>query len=688
MTTPHPDRRGSVAPLAVVAAVAMIAVGFYPLPLLMPNHAGIARQNLHYGVGAGVLTLGPVLALAAMPFAWLRALPGRAVRLLRRPPPLAFAILVGFLFAGLTVFVAYYAYHFAPITEDEIAQLWHARILLHGRLSLPADPNFEFFAVDNVIDRGAWYSQFPIGGPLVLALGYLMRAPWLLDPLLGAFTAVALYHFARRAFGETQGRAVAVLFTLAPVTLLMSASYMNHVPVLFLTVGSLALLTEWDRATTTVRRVLLAAAMGLAVGFMATIRPLDAVVVAVGLGVFQLTVLRREPPRWRDLLVEILFGVVGVAPLLYANWATTGGVFHFAYEVMWGPAHRLGFHADPQGHPYTPIAAAARAAKYVSELNTFVVEWPVPALLVAVAGLVSMRRATRWDALLLGLFGAQVLAYGLYWHDGEFLGPRFLYTIVPVVVILLARAPFLIADRWGGYWRHAAPLGVLACIAVAWLIPMGPYGALGDVRQVQRSRDSFKVDLAAATRAAGVHHALVLVHEPFSGRLMRRLWGVGFTRTAAAQVFAHGDACSVLSAVRLAEADTTSPLDERARFAAERIATYAPGAAPIHALDPAIHISSELSLTPECKTALASDARYGGLPFGVGLLLEPIGPAGRLNGDVIYAADLDDRNEALRSRFGDRTWYRAWAERAPDGSVYAVVGPYVAPPTLDVAPRP
>ncbi|MGH7670561.1 MAG: ArnT family glycosyltransferase [Gemmatimonadaceae bacterium] len=687
MTSPSGGSRLRIAPLAVIAALVLVGIGFYPLPLLIPGYAGIASHNLHYWVGAGVLTLGPVLALAAMPFAWVRAVPAGAVRWLRRPPPLAFALIVGVVFVGVSVLVAYYAYHFAPITEDAIAQLWHARILLHGRMQLPADPNFEFFAVDNVIDRGGWYSQFPIGGPLVLALGYLIHAPWLLDPLLGAFTAMALYHFARRAYGETQGRAVAVLFTLAPMILLMSASHMNHVPMLFLTVGALALLTEWERAVTGRRRLLTAGGIGLAVGFAATIRPLDAVVVAAGIGVFQLTVLRRDPRRWRDLLLEILCGVVGVAPLLYANWATTGGVFHFAYEVMWGPATRLGFHVDPLGRSFTPLAAAARAAKYVNELNIFVMQWPVPALLVAVAGLVSMRRATRWDALLLGLFGAQVTAYALYWHDGEFLGPRFVYTVVPVIIVLLARAPFLIADRWGGYWRHAAPLGVMACIGVAWLVPMGSYGAIGEVHQVRASRASFKVDLGAAVRAAGAHHALVFVHEPFSGRLMRRLWGVGFTRTAAAEVFAHSDACSILAAVRMAEADTTQPLSERASFAAERIATYAPGAAPIHALDPDIHISSELSLTPECKAALAADAQYGGLSFGVGLLLEPIDSTGRLDGDVIYAADLDDRNEVLRSRFGDRTWYRAWAEPAPDGSIRAVVSPYVAP-ALDAAPRP
>jgi hypothetical protein len=382
--------------------------------------------------------------------------------------------------------------------------------------------------------------------------------------------------------------------------------------------------------------------------------------------------IRHTPARWRELLVQRALGAIGVAPLLWGNWATTGGMLHFGYEVLWGPAHRLGFHVDPHGVAHTPLRALMLAAKYVSELNSYVVAWTLPALLVMVAGLVSMRRTSKWDALLFGLFTAQLVAYALYWHDGEFLGPRFLYTVLPVTVVLLARTPFLVAHRWGGYWRHGAPIAVLTMIAVAWLVPMSPYGAMGLANDVRGARTTFKVDIAAASSAANAHHALVFVHEPFSGRLMRRLWGLGFTRSQAAQVFAQGDACSVLEAVRMGEADSAmTPTD-----IASRIATYAPGAAPIRALDPTIRISSEQSLTPACKEALALDAAYGGMPFGPALLLEPIGSDGHLNGDVIYAVDLGDRNEALRARFGDRTWYRAWSQEGPDGSARAVVGPY------------
>ncbi len=675
MTGGRGPPRQQIPPLAVCAGLVLFLVGVFPLPRIVPD-GGLWAENLRFWGGATLLTVMPVLALAALPLPWLRALPFRLAGWLRRPPPLAFAVLIGAMFAALSTFLAYYAFHFAPTTADEIAQLWHARILLHGHLALPADPNAEFFAVDNVIDTGKWYSQFPIGGPLVLALAYLIRVPWLLDPLLGGLTAALLYHFARRAYGETEGRAVAVVFALSSMTLLMSASYMNHVPVLLLAVAVLAALTEWERAPTSGRGTVIAAGIGLALGAMATIRPLDAVVVSGAVGVFQLAVIRRSPRRWRELAVQALAGTVGVAPLLYANWATTGGLFHFAYEVMWGPADRLGFHVDPHGVAHTPLRALVLAAKYLNELNSYVMAWPLPALLVATAGLVSMRRTSRWDALLFGLFGSQLVAYALYWHDGEFLGPRFLYTAVPVVIVLLARAPFLVAERWGGYWRHAAPLAVLTCLGVAWLVPMRPYGVVGLVDQVRDARTAFKVDLAGAAAAAGAHRAVVFVHEPFSGRLARRLWGVGFTRTAAAEALARGDACSVLEAVRFAEADTTQPLAERAAAAAQRIATYAPGSAPIRALDPTIQISSVLSLTPACKDELAADARYNGLSFGAGLLLDSIGPDGRLTGAVIYAADLGDRNEILRTRFGDRKWFRAYMAHDSAGVPRVVVAPY------------
>jgi hypothetical protein len=35
-----------------------------------------------------------------------------------------------------------------------------------------------------------------------------------------------------------------------------------------------------------------------------------------------------------------------------------------------------------------------------------------------------------------------------------------------------------------------------------------------------------------------------------------------------------------------------------------------------------------------------------------------IGADGRVGGNVVYVLDLGAQNEALRARFGDRSWYR------------------------------
>jgi hypothetical protein len=408
---------------AVVFAAAWIVHASRPGPAF-PN--GVAGYWLRAGLGVAAFT-----ALASLiPFRVIRELPRICGTLLRRPSPMVFAGLVALATTTLGIAFALYAFEGFATTSDEFAQLWHAKILAHGRLSLPVDPNPEFFAIDNVIDAGRWYSQFPIGGPMVLAPGVWLGVPWLTNPILAGIAAAALYVFARHAFGETQGRAAAALFSVTPMVSNMAGSMMNHVATLCFALCALAALAEWDRATTRRRSLVCASMVGLLLGAMATIRPLDALATAFAVGVFQLVMVYRDRARRVDLAAQ-----------LYANWATNGSAFRFGYEILWGNAHRIGFHADPHGGVHTLARGVEYATSYISQLNMFVWMWPVPALVVVCAALVLMTRVTKWDALLLGLFGAQVAAYAAYWYQGQFLGPRFLFTALPTLVVLVARAP-------------------------------------------------------------------------------------------------------------------------------------------------------------------------------------------------------------------------------------------------------
>jgi hypothetical protein len=625
--------------------------------------------------GGIAVALGAAL-VASLPLRVLRDLPARCGALLMRPSPAVFAAIVAATTIGLSILFALYAFERFATTADEMAQLWHAKMLVHGYLSLPADPHPEFFAIDNVIDTGRWYSEYPIGGPAVLAVGVLLGLPWLVNPVLAGLAAAALYHFARRAYGEIQGRAVAALFSVTPMVVMMSGSYMNHVPVLCLAACALAALVEWEGAPSRRRAAVCAAAIGVALGAMATIRPLDAAVVAVVVGAFQLSVVVRDRTRLRGIAIQAVCGAVAVAPLLYANRATTGNALRFGYDVLWGAGHQIGFHADPTGAVHTVRRGVEYAVMYVSEINIFAMIWPVPALLAVVASLLAMRRATRWDVLLLGLFWAQVVAYGAYWHQGQFLGPRFLFTALPTIVVLIARMPFLAGDRFPGFGRRAALLFTLACLAGAWCVPAQQHGVWAMARAVRNSRRVLKADLAGAVRDANVHRALVFLREPFGVRLRHRLWGVGMPRSDAAILFARSDACSLLAAVRAAESDSSTPRVAKIAGIARATARYVPGDSAIRVTDPTVRISSGASIAVPCQAEIDADAKLGGAALGPALALEPISADGRIDGDVIYVADLGERNVLLRERFADRTWYRLTVVRPGDRTLRPVVVPY------------
>lgn len=667
------NRHIQTAPLGLAAALAVALCCL--LPFFLQGNPFAPDLIDYWLFGGGAALVVGVLA-ARLPYAPIRELPARVGRLILRPCPLAFAVMLTLIATALSLVFVVRAYDSGASTSDEVAQLWHAKMLAHGWLSLPADPNPEFFAIDNVIDTGRWYSQFPIGGPLALAAGVLVGLPFLVNPVCAGLAAGAFSHFARVAFGELEGRVAALLFAVTPNILMMSGTYMNHVPVLFLATAALAMLAEWDRAGSPKRGMAWAVGIGVALGAAATIRPLDALILAVVIGVFQLRSVVRDPRRARNLVAQAIAGTVAVAPLLYANHVTNGSAFRFGYDVMWGPGHGIGFHPDPQGGVHTASRGILYALTYVNELNIALMSWPVPAMLVAFVGLAAVRKVTRWDALMIGFFSLQVAGYAAYWGRGEFLGPRFLFTAFPALVVILARTPFRVAE----YEGTAAGRGMAAFITVCCLIAWGPsaskYTVWGTTRAVAASRRTLRVDVLGAVRSAGVHNALVFVREAFPARLLRRLWGSGVTRGDAVTLMATRDACSLVAAVGLADADPTLARGpEKARFI-DSAATHLPvGATFGGAHEPQARVASQASLTPACL-AEADDSKFEPGSFGAALPLESIGPDGHLGGDVIYAMDLGAHNEVLRRRFGDRAWYRLALSESSGGQLTARVVPY------------
>lgn len=645
--------------LPMTTALGLSALGIVPLAnALAPMAVGMwfSAMSTYWMLGSVSLVL-LALALAR----WLPgrvdgvvdAIAGGVMRVPARWFVWGAALLA--LIAAATITVLLFARQ--PHNADEVAQLWHARILLSGRLSLPVDPNPEFFGMDNVIDRGRWYSQFPIGGPAFLALGLALRAAWLVNPVLLALTFPNLYQFARRAYDEGTARAAVLVLLLAPFALFMSASYMNHVPMMWLASVALAQLAAWydaeDRDALRRSGVLI----GLSLGTAAAVRPLDAAIVAAVVGAMQLWYSRTSSERVRSLVLQGIAGAVPVALLLLANWQTTGAPLRFGYEVLYGRAHELGFHTDPYGTAHTPIRALVFASKYLLELDVALLESPLPAVAVIVAGLLLLRRPSRWDRLLIVLVAAQVVAYALYWHEGEFRGPRFLFTVLPVFVLLVARAPFIIAAATHGTVRRAAllvlPIGLLAGW-IAWDVDASPFGRY---RLYRSASPMARLDPAKIERDAHLQHALVFVAESWEALALRRIWALHVERGDAMRLLASGHPCAVRQAIVDEERPGTM-LEGRLARMEQTVRAYDPSSDP----------------SPACITDLTSDAD-GPATYGPFFPTNTIEPDGRIGGNVVYVLDLGSHNEVLRSRFGDRTWYR-FGPHLRRGDATATLTPY------------
>ncbi|MES1259535.1 MAG: hypothetical protein ABUL71_02990, partial [Gemmatimonadota bacterium] len=211
-----------------------------------------------------------------------------------------------------------------PLLIDEIISLFQARIFAAGHLVLTAPAHPEFTSAMHLLDwNGRVYGQFPAGGPAMLAIGTLAHAEWLVGPVA---TAIGAYLFARllRRLELRDGTALAalLLYGLAPFTIFLGGSMMNHVTeTTWLLGAALALAIATTDETARPRAAL---AMGLCFGVAASIRPMDAAAFALPSAAWLLWRTRLGTPHFRALLLSGIGVAIPMALLMYVNSQQTG----------------------------------------------------------------------------------------------------------------------------------------------------------------------------------------------------------------------------------------------------------------------------------------------------------------------------------------------------------------------------
>jgi len=654
-------------------AVLLLVLGVVPVANLLtagkavPWYAGAAREWAERGLLLVlVATLVAKILGDRFDISWDRA---RQAVLATSSRAFAAGIAVAAFVAA--AFVAHWSYAGMPFASDEMAQLFHARVLAGGQLVAHAETAREFFNTAPMLDRdGLWFSQYPIGGPLLLAAGVLLGAPSLVNPVLLGVAALAFYRFLALAADEPAARAAALVFLLSPMVLLMGGSQMNHVAALTFTLVAYWQAVAADAAPAGRARLVHGASSGAAIGLVATVRPLDGALVALAIGAVQAARAMRDRDRWAALAVQAAAGAIPVALLLYANSATTGGPLLFAYDALNGPEHAIGFHLDPNGEEHTPIRGLTYASGYLMRLSLFLFEWPLPGVLICALGLAAVARPNRWEQSLAALMAVVLAGYAAYWFDGFFAGPRFLFAAVPAFVYFAVRAPSLL-DAAPPLPRRAARLVIPLCVLVSWLGPWGVSSASSRIALHREQRTKLKTDVEAqVARERLTTPALVFVTEGWRGSLQARLRVLGATSFRAERLLNTLDACALQTALDATETGQTSPLPDAARLrqVIDRArAAGTPRLVPNLPADQAIAIVPGSSPTPTCLAEFSRDS-IGTMPFPMFLARQHVQRDGRIGGDIVYARDLGARNERLRARFGERTWYRYRPARGLDDS--------------------
>jgi hypothetical protein len=675
-----PDtRRVPVSRAGLLTAGVVAALGFLPLVnwvpggYKLPGYWSVVAQWLSgtaIAVGGGI-----VLTILSRRMVWLwRDRDAERIGAWMDTKPTTVVAGAALCAGGLYAAIARWIFHGRPLLIDEIAQVRQAQIFAGGHLWLRTSLYPEFFSSLHMVDgAGKVYSQFPPGGPALLALGALAGATWIVGPLCGLVSVFAFASFARVA--EPNPRiavTAAALFALAPFTMFMAGSHMNHVTALTcILIGAAALVHATadpapggqDAASRPVsdrggRRRWLAFVSGLGFGAAATIRPVDALAFAAPAALWYLARAVREPRRWGEAAAALVGVALPMSAMFYVNAHTTGAPLLFGYQVLWGKNHDLGFHPSPWGERHTPGRGLELINLYFLRLQDYLFETPIPALLPAIGALAMAPRLRVADRYLLVSCGLLVALYFAYWAEGDFLGPRFMYALGPALALWTVRLPVLLRDRLRSSLPSTAAafafrvavfaLAISAVVAVAVDIPLRAHA----YRNTAATERWATPDVAAQ---AGVHDALVFVREGWEEQLVARLWALGVSHPHVETLYRAVDVCRLDSATtalevaargRAGDAVIADPFPQLQPLVADSARVEAQTVGPSAKL----HVQAGYGYSPHCLRR-ATETAAGITPLAP--LLAVGGPSDR----NIYARDLHARDSLLLAAYPNRPIY-------------------------------
>lgn len=424
--------------------------------------------------------------------------------------------------------IAYGVLDHIPHVQDSIAQLFHAKIFLTGKLTAPLPPLKEFFDYPHIINDTGWYSQYPPGHSLLLMLGLLAGAPWLVGPLLGTLSLLIFYRITKSLYRDRRTSYLSTgLLLFSPFFLFMSSSHMNHTSTLFFV---LLFLYYYIRIFSS-PAALPALISGLSLGYGLHIRPLDAAAVSLPfMGTLIYYAWKTREPSLKKVMAFFIGVSLLAGPLLLYNKYTNGSPFLFGYQKKYQTAGFLG--SAQQGPPHTLKGGIVNTSNNLTGLNKYLFEWPIPSLSFIFIFLLIPCTKNRWEYLFIGSSLSLIFHYFFYYHQDYIFGPRFYYSIIPFLIILTVRG-LLALPPWleKKHFNRKAVESTLYLLLAVCLLSMLSFSLPSLIKKYAHDYWWVTDRIQETVKREGITNAIVFIdcwHPPDSTRPNLIYYGSGF----------------------------------------------------------------------------------------------------------------------------------------------------------------
>lgn len=399
-----------------------------------------------------ILVVGGLLTVAALTFVSVRV-PEQVRRWIAPLSPGWAAAGLAYASLAVTLYLAFSVLDGIPHVPDEVAFVFQSKVLASGQLAAdppPVEAAFEFFPTPFVQTfDGRYAAVYPFGHPMLLAIGEVFGAPWLIPPVVGALTIGLLYLLGRRWFGAWTGLTAAGLLATSPFFLMQSSSMMSHSTAALYFVASLLAVANIagpaPRASWLARMgmdrdprwaALMGVLAGLAFGLFFNTRPLTALAAAPAVGALVLGLVWRMPRRDGVAAVAgvLAGGLAMVGAYLLYNYGTTGDAFLSGYQSSGDPSQQVGF-----GGRHSVAAGIQNEQTQLAFLLLVLPGWPtwVGLGFVLLPFVLGTRDGRDWFLLACALL--MMSAWAWFEGAGVMYGPRYWYETAPLLMLLAAR---------------------------------------------------------------------------------------------------------------------------------------------------------------------------------------------------------------------------------------------------------